>query len=242
MKKTTKLLAIILATLSLTGCTKYLKDEKKPVQNPETGQNLVQNILCQPESDTTRKIYEEHGVELEKLPKCSEFKVTSNGYDGSLWTTLFVKPLAFLIIKLGQLVKNYGLAVILITLLIRLVLYPITKKTAMQSEGMKNAKPKLDKLEEKYKGKTDQESMMQKSQEMMVIYKEYNINPLSGCIFSIIQIPLFFAFLEALNRLPAIFEERFLGFELGTSPMIALKSGHWLYLIFVVIRCDNVEI
>ena len=94
MKKTTKLLAILLATLSLTGCTKYLKDEKKPVQNPETGQNLVQNILCQPESETTRKIYEEHGIELEKLPKCSEFKVTSNGYDGSLWTTLFVKPLA----------------------------------------------------------------------------------------------------------------------------------------------------
>ena len=235
MKKTTKLLAILLATLSLTVCTKYLKDEKKPVQNPETGQNLVQNILCQPENETTRQIYEEHGVELEKLPKCSEFKVTSNGYDGSLWTTLFVKPLAFLIIKLGQLVKNYGLAVVLITLLIRLVLYPITKKTAMQSEGMKNAKPKLDKLEEKYKGKTDQESMMQKSQEMMVIYKEYNINPLSGCLFSLIQIPLFFAFLEALNRLPVIFEEKFIGFELGTSPMIALKSGHWLYLIFVVL-------
>ena len=235
MKKTTKILAILLATLSLTGCTKYLKEDKKPVQNPETGQNLVQNILCQPENETTRQIYEEHGVELEKLPKCSEFKVTSNGYDGSLWTTLFVKPLAFLIIKLGQLVKNYGLAVVLITLLIRLVLYPITKKTAMQSEGMKNAKPKLDKLEEKYKGKTDQESMMQKSQEMMVIYKEYNINPLSGCLFSLIQIPLFFAFLEALNRLPVIFEEKFIGFELGTSPMIALKSGHWLYLIFVVL-------
>ncbi len=235
MKKTAKLLAILLATLSLTGCTKYLKDEKKPVQNPETGQNLVQNILCQPENDTTRQIYEEHGVDLEKLPKCSEFKVTSNGYDGSLWTTLFVKPLAFLIVKLGHLVKNYGLAVVLITLLIRLVLYPVTKKTAMQSEGMKNAKPKLDKLEAKYKGKTDQESMMQKSQEMMVIYKEYGINPLSGCLFSLIQIPLFFAFLESLNRLPAIFEEKFLGFELGTSPMIALKSGHWLYLIFVIL-------
>lgn len=235
MKKTTKILAILLATLSLTGCTKYLKEEKKPVQNPETGQNLVQNILCQPESETTRKIYEEHGIELEKLPKCSEFKVTSNGYDGSLWTTLFVKPLAFLIIKLGQLVKNYGLSVILITLLIRLVLYPITKKTAMQSEGMKKAKPKLDKLEEKYKGKNDQESMMQKSQEMMIIYKENNINPLSGCLFSLIQIPLFFAFLEALNRLPVIFEEKFIGFELGTSPMTAFKSGHWYYLIFVIL-------
>ena len=235
MKKTAKLLAILLATLSLTGCTKYLKEEKKPVQNPETGQNLVQNILCQPENDTTRQIYEEHGVELEKLPKCSEFKVTSNGYDGSLWTTLFVKPLAFLIVKIGQLVKNYGLSVILITLLIRLVLYPVTKKTAMQSEGMKKAKPKLDKLEEKYKGKNDQESMMQKSQEMMVIYKEYGINPLSGCLFSLIQIPLFFAFLESLNRLPAIFEEKFLVFELGTSPMSALKSGHWYYIIFVIL-------
>ncbi len=235
MKKTAKLLAILIATISLTGCTKYLKDEKKPVQNPETGQNLVQNILCQPESDTTRKIYEEHGIELEKLPKCSEFKITSNGYDGSLWTTLFVKPLAYLIIKLGQLVKNYGLSVILITLLIRLVLYPITKKTALQSENMKKAKPKLDKLEEKYKGKNDQENMMQKSQEMMLIYKEYNINPLSGCIFSLIQIPLFFAFLEALNRLPAIFEERFIAFELGTSPMTAIKSGNWYYIIFVIL-------
>ena len=44
----------------------------------------------------------------------------------------------------------------------------------MQSENMKKAQPKLQKLEEKYKGKTDQESMMQKSQEMMLIYKENN--------------------------------------------------------------------
>ena len=105
----------------------------------------------------------------------------------------------------------------------------------MQSENMKNAKPKLDKLEAKYKGKTDQESMMQKSQEMMLIYKENNINPLSGCIFSLIQIPLFFAFYEALNRLPAIFEENFIGFQLGTSPLTALKAGHWLYLIFPIL-------
>ena len=234
-KNIVKILTLILVATSLTGCTKYLKEDKKPVQNPETGQSLVKNILCQPESETTRNIYIEHGIDLEKLPKCSEFKVTSNGYDGSLWTTLFVKPLAFLIVKLGKLVKNYGLAVLLLTILIRLVLYPVTKKTAMQSENMKKAKPKLDKLEEKYKGKTDQQSMMQKSQEMMIIYKENNINPLSGCLFSLIQIPLFFAFLEALNRLPAIFEERFLGFELGKSPLTALKSGNWLYLIFVIL-------
>lgn len=233
--KSIKIITILFLAISLTGCTKYLKEDKTTVQNPETGQNLVENILCQPESETTRNIYIEHGIELENLPKCNEFKINSNGYDGSLWTTIFVKPLAFLIILIGKLVKNYGLSVIIITLLIRIALYPITKKTAMQSENMKKAKPKLDKLEEKYKGKNDQDSMMQKSQEMMMIYKEFNINPLSGCIFSLIQIPLFFAFLEALNRLPAIFEETFLGFQLGTSPLTAFKLGKWYYVIFIIL-------
>lgn len=234
--KTVKIITTLFIALSLTGCTKILKDDKKPVQNPETGQNLVSNILCQPENETTIDIYKEHNIDLEKLPKCKNYKITSNGYEG-LWTTLFVKPIARLIIIIGELVKNYGLSVIILTLAIRGILYPITKKTAMQSENMKKAKPKLDKLEQKYKGKTDQESMMQKSQEMMLIYKENNINPLSGCLFSLIQIPLFFAFYEALNRLPVIFEENFLGFQLGTSPLTAFKSGHWLYIIFPILVC-----
>ncbi len=232
--KTIKIITTLFLAISLTGCTKILKDGKQPVQNPETGQNLVENILCQPENETTINIYKEHNIDLEKLPKCDEYKISSNGYEG-LWTTLFVKPLAKLILIIGELVKNYGLAVILLTLAIRGIMYPITKKSAMQSENMKKAQPKLQKLEKKYQGKTDQESMMQKSQEMMLIYKENNINPLSGCLFAIIQIPLFFAFYEALNRLPAIFEENFIGFQLGTSPLTAFKAGHWLYIIFPIL-------
>ena len=135
----------------------------------------------------------------------------------------------------GLLLKNYGLAIIIITLLIRLLLYPMTQKTAMQSENMKLAQKDLSKLEKKYQGKQDQESMMQKSQEMMFIYKKYNINPMFGCLFALIQIPLFFAFYEAMNRLPAIFEENFLGFQLGTSPATAFGNGNYLYIIFVVL-------
>jgi len=58
---------------------------------------------------------------------------------------------------------------------------------------------------------------------------------MSGCIFSLIQIPLFFAFYEALNRLPVIFEENLGPFQLGTSPLVALKAGNYYYLIFVVL-------
>ena len=234
-KKTIGFLLFLVCLFSLTGCTSYVKDKnKKIVKNEVTGQNLTKNILCKPTDKEILKLYNDNKVKIEKLPECDEMGIASKNYD-VLWLTIFVQPHAWLIIQIGKLVKNYGLAIILATLLIRLAVYPFTKKSALQSENMKKAKQKLDKLEEKYKGKNDQESMMQKSQEMMVIYKEYGINPLSGCIFSLIQIPLFFAFLEALNRLPAIFEEKFIGFELGTSPMTALKSGHWYYLIFVVL-------
>lgn len=233
--KIIKIFVIMFMVFSLTGCTKYLKDsDKKVVKNELTGQNLASNILCQPEALETIKTYEKYDKDLSELPKCTKLSLTNTKYDG-IWTTIFVKPLAIVIIKLGQLVKNYGLSIIIITILIRLILYPITKKTAMQSENMKNAKPELDRLEKKYANKTSQDDMMRKSQEMLMIYKKYNINPMTGCLFSIIQIPLFFAFFEAMNRLPAIFEENFLGLQLGTSPMIAMQNGKFYYVILIIL-------
>lgn len=230
-----KIFIVLFLVLSLTGCTKQLKDEnKKVVKNEITGQVLPSNILCRPEEEKTIELYEKNGVNLSEFPKCSEYKITSGGYDG-IWGTIFVRPLAWLIVKIGLLVKNYGLAIIIITILIRLALYPMTQKTAMQSENMKLAQSDLQKIEKKYQGKQDQQSMMQKSQEMMIVYKKYNIKPLSGCLFALIQIPLFFAFYESMNRLPAIFEENLLGFHLGTSPITAFSHGNYLYLIFIVL-------
>ncbi len=233
--KVLKIFIILFLVVSLTGCTKILKDSKgKAVTNKLTGQSLTENILCQPTDEETIKIYNKNDVKIKKLPKCEELNIFSGDYDG-VWTTIFVKPLAFVIIKLGTLFKNYGLAIILITLIIRLVMYPITKKTAMQSENMKKAKPELDFLEKKYKNKQDSDSMMMKSQEMMSIYKKYNINPMSGCLFSFIQIPLFFAFYEALNRLPVIFEGKFLGFKMGMSPMTGISNGNYQYIIIIIL-------
>ena len=234
-KKLILFLALMFSTLSLTGCTTYLKDkDKNVVKNEQTGQNIVENILCYPESTATVNKYLENDVDISKLPKCSKFKVTSGGYEG-IWTSLFVKPLAWLILKIGYLVKNFGLAIILVTLLIRGVMVPFTKKAAMQSENLKKVQPELKKLENKYAGKTDQDSMMQKSQEMLLLYKKYDINPMSGCLFSFIQLPLFMAFYEALYRLPAVFEGNFLAFDLGKTPLVAMGNGQWYYLILVIL-------
>lgn len=261
MKNSKKIILVCILMLVLTGCTKYLEDEnKKAVTNPHTGQNLTENILCKPTDAETIKIYEENGVELNNLPacvcendtytegeytngeyteneySCESFTITSGGYEG-LWTTIFVKPLAWVIIFIGKYCNNFGIGLILTSLLIRLIAYPLTNKTAMQSELLKKAQPELNKLEKKYANKdlNDQSVMMMKSQEMMAIYKKYNINPLSGCLFSFIQLPLFIAFLEAINRVPAIFEEKFLGLHLGTSPMIGIQNGNYWYIVIIVI-------
>ena len=237
MNKKKITILLLCAMFCLTGCTKTLKDDdNKVVTYEKTGQTLNENILCRPTNKEVLEIYEKNDVKLDKLVECKDFKVTSGGYEG-LWTSIFVKPLAWVLIKIGDLVKNYGLSILIVSILIRVVTIPLTKKTAMQSENMKKAQPALEKLEKKYKGKPqdDQQIMMQKTQEQLAIYKKYNINPMSGCLFSLIQIPVFFAFLEAVNRVPALFEGKFLGLDLGTTPLVALTKGQYYYLILIVL-------
>ena len=233
MKKN-KILIILLCMFILTGCTKILKDEQNQVvRNEETGQSITENVICRPTDETTLKIYEEYEVDLEKLPVCNEFTPIGN-YEG-LWTSIFVKPLAWLIIKIGMLVKNYGLALVMACILLRLILYPLTRKTAMQSELIKKAQPELTKLEKKYENKTSTEDQNKKAQEMVLIYQKYKINPVSGCLLSFVQLPLLFAFYEAINRTPAIFEDKFLFLELGKTPWVAIQSGEYHYILLVVL-------
>ena len=226
---------IILSVFLLTGCTQQLTTKSnKPVKNPETGQTLTKNILCKPTDEKTIELYKKNGVKIEKLPKCEDFKMNSGKYEG-VWTGLFVKPLAFILILLGKNIGNYGISVIIISLIIRLIAYPLTKKTAMQSEIMKEAQPELQKIQKKYKGKEDQESMMKQNQEMMAVYKKYGINPMSGCIFAMIQLPIFIAFFEAIQRTPAIFEDIFLGLQLGTTPSVGITSTtFYAYALLII--------
>ncbi len=174
-------------------------------------------------------------LKLDDLPKCENMKVYEKKSYNGLWVGLFVRPLAWLIINVGKLVGNYGISVMLIGLAIRLILMPMSAKTAKQQGNMKKAQPEIERLEKKYANKTDQESMMRKSQETLAIYQKYNINPISSCLVSFIQLPLFFAFLEAINRVPAIFENYFWKFQLGTTPLVGIQNGNYYYIILLVL-------
>ena len=241
MKKNIKKIFILLfLVLALTGCTQVLKDNKtKKAAYYETDSvkiTLYENILCQPTNKGLIKEYKKYKkqVDINKLPKCTEFKVTDSNYDG-IWETLFVKPLAWLIVRINKIINNYGITIIILGLLIRLVLAPFTQKTAMQSENMKAMQPEMDKLNKKYEGKTDQESVQKKSMETMQLYKKYGINPFSSCLFAFIQIPLLMAFYEAINRVPVIFEGKLFGLILGSTPLKAITGGHYEYIIIVLL-------
>ena len=178
MKRKTKIFIIALLLLLSTGCTKQLKDGKEVVVNEETGQTLTSNILCKPSDENLYETYSKYDdklqVSLDDLPACKSFTPNKLEYK-SLWESIFIKPLAFIILKLGYLVKNMGISVMIIGLLIRLIMMPIQIKSIKQTENMKKAQPELAKIERKYRDKTDNESLMAKSQETMLLYKKYNI-------------------------------------------------------------------
>lgn len=235
-----KLIVLIFAIFIMTGCTVVLKDNKtkKAVYYEDENMKITlnENILCKPTSEGLINKYNEYKkqIDISKLPECTNFKPTDGNYDG-LWETIVVKPLAWLILKLGAFTKKYGIAIIILSIIIRLILAPFTFKTAVQSENMKNMQPEMDRINKKYENKTDQESLNKKSMEMMTLYKKYNINPFSSCLFAFIQIPLLFGFLEAINRVPVIFEENLFGLVLGTTPLKAITSGHFEYIIIILL-------
>ena len=237
-KKIFIIVAIVLVTL--TGCNKTLVDgDKKRVIDEKTGQSLSANILCLPEDEEILSNYQKYekymDVKLSDLPKCSAMKVYDKKSYNGLWVQLFVRPLAWVIINLGKLLGNYGVSVMVIGIIIRLIMMPFSAKTIKQQESLKKAQPELERIEKKYKDRTDQEAMMQKSQDTLAVYKKYNINPMSSCLISFIQLPLFFAFLEAINRVPAIFENSFWKFQLGTTPLVGIKEGNYYYIILIVL-------
>lgn len=242
MKKQNKVLGVIVIFIILltSGCGSddYLKDESgNIIVDQGTGQSVQKDILCQPEKDSELyKIYESNNeqlkTKLENLPSCKDFSLSTNEYSG-LWDAILVKPLALIILKFGYLFNNFGVAVMVVGLLIRLILMPLSLKSMRQSNNMQKAQPEIARIEKKYKDKTDSDSMMAKSQEMMMIYQKYKINPVSGCLVAILQIPLFFAFLSAINKVPAIFEGELFGMNLGMTPWKGLSQGEYIYIILI---------
>jgi YidC/Oxa1 family membrane protein insertase len=111
------------------------------------------------------------------------------------WTDIIAKPLLYLLKFFNQYMGNYGIAIILLTILIKILFWPLTHKSYKSMKEMQKIQPLMAKIREKYK---DNREMMNK--EMMSLYKTYKVNPMGGCLPMVIQIPVFFALFRILGN------------------------------------------
>ena len=117
----------------------------------------------------------------------------------SACSRFLVRPLLFSLKWIVRYVHNYGWAIIILTLLLTLLLFPFRLKQMVSMKKMAVVQPKVKEIQEKYKKykKTDPRRA-QMNQEVMALYKEHNVNPLGGCLPLVLQMPLLFAFYQLL--------------------------------------------
>ena len=132
----------------------------------------------------------------------------------------FLEMIAVDVLKaINGIVGNYGIAIIIVTILMRILIFPLTLKQEKSMKKMKEIQPEVDKIREKYKD--DPQTLNQKTME---IYKENNVNPMGGCLPILIQMPIFVALYYAFvgNTIPA--DATFLWFNLK-QPDHFMKLG-----------------
>ncbi len=158
------------------------------------------------------------------------------------WFDVIAKPTLWLLNMFYSVVHNYGVAIILVTVLFKAVFWPISQKGMKSMKNMQKLQPKMAKIKEKYK--SDPTKM---NQEVMSLYKTYKVNPLGGCLPMVLQIPVFFALykvlLQSIELRHAPFmlwitdlsapDRLYLGFDLpylGGLPVLTLLMGASMFL------------
>ena len=108
---------------------------------------------------------------------------------------ILAKPCVWLMNKLYSVIPNYGIAIIVLTILIKLVLWPLGSKSYKSMSEMKKIQPLMKEIREKHKN--DKKKM---NEEVMGLYRTYKINPLGGCLPMVVQLPVFFALYRMLYQ------------------------------------------
>jgi YidC/Oxa1 family membrane protein insertase len=109
------------------------------------------------------------------------------------WFYFLTKPIFHILHFFYQMLGNYGLAILLLTLLVKLVFFPLANKSYRAMSKMKKLQPEMMRLREQYG-----DDKMRMNQELMALYKKEQVNPMSGCLPIVVQIPVFFALYKVL--------------------------------------------
>lgn len=115
---------------------------------------------------------------------------------GQLWTTIILEPMINLLVLLYSLLfNNFALAIVGLTILIRLITYPLTRKQLQSMKTMQQLGPKLQALQKKY-----EKNKEKLTEETMKLYKEHGVNPAGGCLPMLIQMPVWIGLYQSISQ------------------------------------------
>ena len=152
-------------------------------------------------------------------------------------SALLVWPLAQAINLVNSWTGSAILSVALVTLLFNVITLPFTIKSTVQMQKMQEINPKLQEIQAKYEGRTDDQSRMAQAQEMQQLYNKYNLNPLGSIVTPLLQFPILIAMYYAVQRADAVVSGTAFGMPLSTTPRAAaanISQGWPLVLIFAL--------
>ena len=117
------------------------------------------------------------------------------------WFGFIARILLEALIWVNSFTKNYGFAIIVLTIVIKVVLYPLQHKSIVSMKKMQKVAPKVESIKNKYKkARTDAEQRQKMNVEMMKLYQQEGINPMSGCLPILLQLPILWGFYGLLSR------------------------------------------
>lgn len=117
------------------------------------------------------------------------------------WFGLIARFFLTALVWINQFTKNYGFAIIVLTIIIKIVLYPLQHKQNVSMKKMQRVQPKVEAIKAKYKkARTDAEQRQKMNVEMMQLYQKEGINPMAGCLPLLIQLPILWGFYNLLSR------------------------------------------
>jgi len=150
------------------------------------------------------------------LSGCSPMSNTTATEDlksGNIFQHYLVYPLSWSLDKIADLLGGqYGLSILIVTLVIRFLVLPLNLKQYRSTKAMQKLQPELKKLKEKYKDDTKKQQ-----EETMKLFQQNNVNPLAGCFPLLVQMPILFALYYAIIGNPIIREHNFLWMTLGEA-------------------------
>lgn len=161
------------------------------------GKGMVRISLLAPGFDLAPGTQAAFDYRIFTGPKIKDILASLNaGLENALyfgWFTVIAKPLLVLLNLLYDVVGNYGFAIIALTFFVKLLFWPLSAKSYKSMARMKELQPKLDKLKERYGNDKEKLNM-----EMMQLWKTHKVNPFSGCLPILVQIPVFIALYNVL--------------------------------------------